>query len=272
MVLSLRAEHVRFGYGGRLPVLEDVSFEVAPGDVLWLLGPNGSGKTTLLRAVLGLHRIDAGAIHLRGRNVRAMTPADAAREVAYVPQSTPAIFPFRAFDVVLMGRTPHLRFMTGPDDGDRRRARSAMSELGIADLADRRFDELSGGERQMVLIARALAQESPVLVLDEPCAGLDFGNQVRILETLGDLARRGHGILVTSHLPDHAFAVGNKVALLARGRLRGPGAPRDVITAEALSDLYGTAIEVVSVSVKDGPAPAVSVCIPLMAHREESRR
>lgn len=266
--MVLRLEHVRFSYDGGPPVLDDVSFELVAGDVLWLLGPNGSGKTTLLQCVLGLHRIAEGSIQVRGRDVRALSPPQMAREVAYVPQSTPAIFPFLASDVVLMGRSPHLRFMASPTSDDRRLAVAAMTRLGIAHLAERRFDELSGGERQMVLIARALSQGSEVLVLDEPCAGLDYGNQVRILQTLRALSQQGYSILSSSHLPDHAFVVGNKVALLKRGRLRGPGSPRQIITADALSDLYGTAIEVIDVDVRGSGATDLSVCVPLLAARE----
>lgn len=268
MVLTLEVEHVRFGYGGE-PVLSDVSFGLAAGDVLCLLGPNGSGKSTLLRCVLGLLRIAAGSIRVGGRELAALTPRQVARELAYVPQSAPAVFPFSAFDLVLMSRTAHLGFLANPTAADRRRALAAMEELGVGHLAWRRVQELSGGERQMVLIARALAQDSKVLVMDEPCAGLDYGNQVRILESLRALARRGYSILMSSHLPDHAFLVGNKVALLAHGRLRGPGLPSAVITAEALSDLYGTKVRVVTVKVTEGPATDVSVCVPVMRDREE---
>lgn len=269
MVLTLEVEHVRFGYGDGPPVLGDVSFGLAAGDVLCLLGPNGSGKSTLLRCVLGLHRLAAGSIRVSGRELTRLTPGQTARELAYVPQSAPAVFPFSAFDLVLMGRSAHLRFMASPTGADRRCALAAMDQLGIADLAHRRFHELSGGERQMVLIARALAQGSKVLVMDEPCAGLDYGNQTKILQTLRALARQGYSILMSSHLPDHAFLVSNKVALLKHGRLEGPGPPREVITAAALADLYGTAVRVITVKVTESPAVELSLCIPLMHDRED---
>ncbi len=258
----LEAAHVRFGYGADRAVLDDVSFALAAGDVLWLMGPNGSGKTTLLRCVLGLERIRAGSIRLGGRDLHALAPAEIARELAYVPQSTPAVFPFVAFDVVLMGRSPHLRFMASPTRGDRERSMDAMTDIGIDHLARRRFDELSGGERQMVLIARALAQGSKVLVMDEPCAGLDYGNQARILRTITRLARQGYSLLVTSHVPDHALRVGTHAALLQHGRLRGPGPARDVITSAALTELYGTGIEVVEV---EAAHDRVGLCVPLLS-------
>ena len=134
---------------------------------------------------------------MNGRELARLTPGQRARELAYVPQNAPAVFPFSAFDLVLMGRTAHLRFMTSPTAADRRYALTAMDQLGIVHLADRRFHALSGGERQMVLIARALAQGSQVLVMDEPCAGLDFGNQATILRTLRGLARQGYTILMS---------------------------------------------------------------------------
>jgi iron complex transport system ATP-binding protein len=268
----LEIERVRFGYGRGPVVLDDVSFALGAGDVLWLLGPNGSGKTTLLRCVLGLLRPTTGSIRVGGRDVSALAPAELARAMAYVPQSSPAVFPFVGFDVVLMGRSPYLRFMAGPTADDRERALAAMAELGIDDLAERRFDELSGGERQMVLIARALAQGSRLLVMDEPCAGLDYGNQVRILTTIRTLARQGYGIVLSSHVADHALLIGNRVALLQRGRMRGPGSPKEIITAAALSALYSTAIAVVEVGAANDGMTEMSLCVPLVTDRPEALR
>jgi iron complex transport system ATP-binding protein len=264
----LEVERVRFSYGHGPLVLHDVSFTLEAGDVLWLLGPNGSGKTTLLRCVLGLHPLTTGSIRVGGRDVSALAPTELARVMAYVPQSLPAALPFTAFEVVLMGRSPYLRFMASPTDADRALTLAAMTELGVDALAERRFDELSGGERQMVLIARALAQGSRLLVMDEPCAGLDYGNQVRILTTIRMLARHGYGIVLSSHVADHALLVGNLVALLRQGRLQGPGSPRDVITAATLTELYGTAIAVVDVAPDDDGTPAQSLCVPLLTDGE----
>jgi iron complex transport system ATP-binding protein len=260
----LVAEGIRAGYGGGPPVLRDVSFDLAEGDVLCLLGPNGSGKSTLLRCVLGLHRVGAGSIRVGGEDIATLSPRQVARRLAYVPQAAPAVFPFAAYDLVLMGRTAHLGFMASPTAADRTAALGAMEELGVASLAARPFHELSGGERQMVLIARALAQGSRVLVMDEPCSGLDYGNQMRILKTLRGLARRGYAVLMSSHLPDHAFMIGSRVALLKRGRLTGPGAPAAIVTAEALSDLYGTDVRVLSVKVTDAPGGDLSLCVPVL--------
>jgi iron complex transport system ATP-binding protein len=269
MVLTLTVEHLRFRYGERFPLLEDISFELAVGDVLCLLGPNGSGKTTLLRCLLGVHRLTAGSIQVGGRSLTALTAKELARQVAYVPQRSPAVFPYTAFDFVLMGRSPHLRGMGGPSATDRDTTLAAMRHLGIAHLEARRFPELSGGEQQLVLIARALAQGSRVLIMDEPTANLDYGNQVRILHVLHTLAGEGYSILMSSHVPDHAFLVCNKVALLRQGRLHGPGAPQEILTDAILSDLYGTAIRVLRVPLAARPTAERFLCVPLMHDQKE---
>lgn len=258
MVLTLHAEGLRFAYPGGRPLLDDVSFDLAASEILCLLGPNGTGKTTLLRCLLGLERLHAGRVAVQGRDLAGLGPAETARLMAYVPQETAAVFPFLARDVVLMGRNPHLGFMAGPTETDHRAAQDALARLGIAHLGSRRFHELSGGERQMVLVARALAQGSRVLVMDEPCSGLDLGNQVRILGVIRDLARDGYAVLLTSHLPDHAFQLGGLAALLKDGRMQGPAPADDLLDATLLGALYDTPIAVIQAG--DGRR----VCVPAM--------
>jgi iron complex transport system ATP-binding protein len=270
MVLTLCVERLSFSYGGDVPLLNDVSFALAAGDVLCILGPNGSGKTTLLRCLLGIHRTAVGTIRVRGRDLAALGAKQVARELAYVPQGTLTDLPHTAFDVVLMGRSSHLRFMAGPTTADRHLALAAMEQLGIVHLAARRFPELSGGERQMVCIARALAQGSTVLLMDEPTAHLDYGNQVRILHTIRALAQQGYSILLSTHAPDHALFVANKVALLKDGQLHGPGAPQEIMTDTTLSELYGTAIRVLHTRLPGYPTLEVSLCVPLMNAEEET--
>lgn len=267
MVLSLAVRGLSFAYPGGPKLLDDVSFDLAAGRVLTLLGPNGTGKTTLIRCLLGLERPAAGRIEVDGRDLARLAPAEAARRVAYVPQDTGAAFAFLAADVVLMGRSPHLRFMAGPTDDDRRLARAAMSRLGIGHLSERPFPELSGGERQMVLVARALAQGARILVMDEPCAGLDLGNQARLLRIVRELALDGYAVLLTTHLPDHAFALGGEAALLKDGRLVGPAAPEALLDADALGALYD--IPVAVIRVPSGPAAGQVLCAPILG---EERR
>lgn len=258
MVLSIEAQGLAFAYPGGPPVLRDVGLALEAGQTLSLLGRNGTGKTTLLRCVLGLERPQRGRVAIAGRDIATLSAAAIARLVAYVPQGTVQVFPFPVFDVVLMGRSAHLRFMAGPTEEDRRLALGALVRLGIAHLAERPFHELSGGERQMVLIARALAQGSRALVMDEPCAGLDVGNQVLMLGTIRALAREGYAILLTTHAPDHAFALGGQAALLKDGVLQGPAAPDALLDDATLGQLYDTPVEVVAL------AGGRRVCVPAM--------
>jgi len=264
MVLSLDARDLRFAYPGGRTLLDGVTLGVAPGEALCLLGPNGTGKTTLLRCLLGLETVRGGSIRVDGSDLASLSPVEAARRMAYVPQNTGAAFPFQVFDVVLMGRTPHLRFLASPTDEDRHRCQEALARLGIAHLARRLYHELSGGERQMVLLARALAQGAPILIMDEPCAGLDLGNQVQLLRTIRDLAGAGYSIVLTTHLPDHAFALGGPVALLKDGRLQGPAATETLLTPDRLAALYDTPVEVIAATMADGRVR--TLCVPVMSN------
>jgi len=258
----LQVEGLRFAWPSGRTILDDISFNLRAGVPLALLGPNGTGKTTLLRCLLGLERMQAGRVTVDGQNLSTLSRAAVARLVAYVPQASATAFAFRVADIVLMGRTPHLGFMAGPADRDLRAAAAATTRLGIGHLADRAFDELSGGERQMVLVARALAQGARVLVLDEPCANLDIANQMRIITILRALAAEGYAILLTTHLPDHTFLLGGHAGLLKDGHLLGPAPPAELLTAPMLESLYGTPIEVVA--VPDGRARGQVVCVPVM--------
>src|SRR5690606_25320780 len=176
----LAAHRLGFGYRGK-PVGRDADIEVHAGEVVCLLGPNGSGKTTLFKTMLGLLPPQAGEVRVGGRPLAALTRAEIARAVAYVPQAHAAHFPFRVADMVAMGRTAHLGPFAAPGRQDRAKAQAALEALGIAALAETEYTRISGGQRQLVLVARALAQDAPAIVMDEPTASLDFGNQVVVL-------------------------------------------------------------------------------------------
>ena len=178
MMLSLH--DISVGYGTRT-VVYDVSFRIRTGEVVCLLGPNGSGKTTLFKAMLGLLPLQAGEMRLEGKNVRRWSRRDYARHIAYVPQLHVPSFPYTVLDMVSMGRTPYLGACSSPGPSDRRIANEVMEEISIAHLRDRPYTEISGGERQLVLIARALAQRPQFLIMDEPTSHLDYGNQIRTL-------------------------------------------------------------------------------------------
>ena len=251
----LAAQGLGFGYRGA-PIGRDLDLEVRAGEIVCLLGPNGSGKTTLFKTVLGLLPAQAGRVLLRGSDIDAMPRQEIARGVAYVPQAHMANFAFRVADMVVMGRTAHLGLFAGPSSADRAKAQAALEALGIGDLAGAEYTRISGGQRQLALVARALAQDAPAIVMDEPTANLDFGNQVVVLSEVKRLAQRGLAVLLSTHDPDHAFSIGDRVALMDKGTLVAQGAPVDVLTPARLRAVYG-----VNVAVERLPQGQI-VCAP----------
>jgi len=239
----LAARRLGFGYGAKA-VGRDVDLEVRAGEVVCLLGPNGSGKTTLFKTILGLLPAQAGEVFVDGVAMGQLTRPEIARRVAYVPQAHAAHFPFRVIDMVVMGRTAHLGLFATPSHEDRRRALGALTTLGIGELADIEYTRISGGQRQLALIARALAQDAPAIVMDEPTASLDFGNQVTVLAEVKRLAGLGLAVLLSTHDPDHAFSISHRVALLDAGRLIAQGSPHEVLTPARLLDVYGVTVAV----------------------------
>jgi iron complex transport system ATP-binding protein len=243
----LEARGVSFGFPGRT-VGRDVSLALRAGEVMCVLGPNGGGKTTLFRTLLGLLPLQAGEVRLGGSALASLSRGEVARLAGYVPQGHTAYFAYTLRQFVLMGRTARVGAFAVPGSADRRVADEALEWLGIAGLAERPINEVSGGERQLALVARALAQEPKLLVMDEPTASLDFGNQVRVLERVLALAASGIAILFSSHDPDHAFLGAHRALLLGEGRVLEAGAPREVVRAETLQRLYGVPVEVVAVA------------------------
>jgi iron complex transport system ATP-binding protein len=253
----LEVRDLAFGFPGRT-VGRDVSFTLAAGEAMCVLGPNGGGKTTLFRTILGLLEPHGGAVRVESADLHELSRSEVARRVGYVPQGHAAYFAFTVREFVLMGRTAHLGAFASPAKRDVLVAERALKSLGIAHLADRPVTEISGGERQLALVARALAQEPRLLVLDEPTASLDFGNQVRVLQKVAALARSGIAVLFSSHDPDHAFLCASRALLLAEGRVLEIGAPREVIRADTLERMYRVSVQVV-------PLPGgMHTCLPGM--------
>jgi iron complex transport system ATP-binding protein len=252
----LEVSGLTVGYRERT-VGSDIGFAIAAGEVLCLLGPNGGGKTTLLKTILGLVRPLGGRIAIAGDDVALWSPRQRALAIGYVPQSGAGAFPFTVREMVLMGRTAHIGPFSSPSAADHDAADAAIDQLGIAKLADRDWLRISGGERQLALIARALAQAPRLLLLDEPTASLDFGNQLRVLQQIRRLAERGLAVLFTTHHPEQAFASADRVAMLHEGKLVRLGAPADVITPDSMRLVYD--VEVAVLPVGDG---TMKVCLP----------
>jgi iron complex transport system ATP-binding protein len=243
----LQAFQVCFKRGQR-SILDRVDLLFTAGEILALLGVNGAGKSTLLRCLLGLLKPSSGAITLNGKPLADYSPRQLARHLAYVPQAHLAPFPYSVRQVVTMGRLPHHGPFSAPSVADQEAVENALCLLGIQALAMRPYTELSGGERQLTLIARALAQGARTLVMDEPTAGLDFGHQLRLLERIEDLANAGYAILKTTHHPDHALACATRVALLHEGRIIADGVPEQVLSPATMRHLYQVDVELVLAS------------------------
>lgn len=258
---TLEACDLTCGYGTKA-VIRNVSFKIQSGDIICLLGPNGVGKTTLFKTLLGFQKPISGNVHIDGTDRSTMTRRQIAQKVAYVPQLHSTPFTFSALDVVLTGCSAHLGLFQNPTKKDYQRADLVFGELGILDLKDRTFVHLSGGEQQMVLIARSLMQDSNILIMDEPTAALDFGNQIRVLSCIEGMARRGHAIVMTSHNPDQAFLCCSKSLLVLDDATIISGSTDDVITEENLTKAYGVPVRVAL--THDAKGNRLKTCVPLL--------
>ena len=228
-----------FSYNKSSPVLKDVSFSVNRGELMAILGPNGAGKTTLLRCIMGMLKWSSGKSLLDGEDIRALPASKLWQKLAYVPQARSASGAFTAFETVLLGRSSHLNVFAAPKKEDVQKAESALERLGIAYLADKKCSELSGGELQMVLIARALAAEPEILVLDEPESNLDFKNQLIVLDTMSALTREGMSCVFNTHYPAHALSRADKSLILSKGGKNVFGETNEVLTRDSIRSCFG---------------------------------
>ena len=232
----LEVRDLHFSYG-REPVLEGVSFDAAAGVLCGLFGPNGSGKTTLFRCCLNFLKY-RGRVSMQGQDASRLGVRGLARLAAYVPQEHKPPFPYLVREVVLMGRTPHLGSGFAIAAEHHSAAEQAMEQLGLSGLASRPYNQLSSGQRQMVLLARALAQDTPLMFLDEPTSALDFKNQMRIWGLVRDIAAAGKTVVVCSHDPNHVAWYCDTVVMMNRDGIAARGAPRQVMTQEVLDKIY----------------------------------
>ena len=263
--MILQIQNLSFSFS-EAPLLRDLSLTVEKGEIVCLLGPNGSGKTTLLDCVLGFHRTFSGKVSLCGKDVLACTRQTLARQAAYVPQSHTPAFPYTVREIVLMGRSAQAGLLGAPGKEDRALCDAALRRVGIEALADRPYTSLSGGELKLVLLARALAQQTPLIVLDEPTSSLDFKNELLFLDTLADLAKNdGLAVLMATHALNHPFYFESKglpvrAVMLRKGQSARCGAPGALLTAQTLLEVYGVRAAILDVADEAGtPAKTIAV-------------
>jgi len=254
LILDVKSLSFTYGTGA---VFEDVSFSIEKGKVMCILGPNGAGKSTLIKCIAGILQPSGGSISILGRDTSLLNQSEIAKGIGYVPQQNDTVFPFTVLDFVAMGRTPHLSMFSSPKEDDIMITRESLKMVGISELEGSIFSKLSGGQRQLVMIARALTQKPSLLLLDEPTSHLDFGNQVKVLEIIKKLAVSGMSILMNTHMPDHAFLVGDNAAVLSGNRMMSVGKVADVVNNINMSSAYGIDVVVREIEEMDR-----KVCIP----------
>lgn len=256
----IRVREASFRYGSR-EILTSLSLDVQRGEILSVLGPNGCGKTTLLRCIAGALTPSSGSVEIGGDDVQALAAPARARRIGFLFQDHAPSFPFAVRDVVLMGRGPHLGLLGFPGEHDRALADAALERIGLLHLKERPYTRLSGGERQLVLLARILAQSPEVILLDEPTSHLDLRNQVLTLRIVRSLAAEGLTMVMTTHDPNHALWFGGRAALMKDGRFIAVGPAPDVMTEVTLTFTYGVDVALFSHRSQVG-SKELHVCSP----------
>lgn len=236
---------LHFSYG-KHPVLEGIDFALHRGEVVSLLGPNGCGKSTLIRLILKLIHAKQGEIWLQNQSIHRYSHRKIAKHIAYIPQYHNVPFNYSVLEMVMMGRVSKSGFFAAASMNDRDTAFASLERIGIDHLAHRPFGQLSGGQKQMVLLARALTQEVNTFIMDEPVSGLDYGNQIRLLELINDLAAQGYTFLKTTHYPDHALMVSTRVVVMNHGKIIANGNPEDVINPAMIREVYGIEADLIT--------------------------
>ena len=245
MTILLKALNLSFAYQTEKTVLHDVSLDLHSGEVLYILGPNGGGKTTLLHIMAGLLTPDAGEVILTEKPLEAYSATDRAKLIGLIPQLHTPAFAYTVQDMVMMGRAPHLGWLSSPSKADEAIIEEALEQVGLYELRNRAYTSISGGERQLVLIARGLAQKCRILLMDEPTAHLDLSNQHRVLEIINQLSRQGLSFIISSHSPNDALSYADNVILLNGGWVTEYGPPKQTLTEPMISSVYGIKTEVI---------------------------
>ncbi|MDR1014705.1 MAG: ABC transporter ATP-binding protein [Coriobacteriales bacterium] len=258
--MSLSVDSISYAYPKGRQLFCDLSFSLSAGEILTVIGPNGIGKSTLLDCLAGLIEPGTGSIRLEDTDILVLSKAELARQIGYARQQFVSLPGYSVLDYVLMGRAPHISLFASPGEGDLAVARDCLDELGLSHLGKSKLSTLSGGERQQVELARVLAQQPSILILDEPTASLDFANQTKVLTQLKELAARNYIVIITTHNPNHAMEFGSKVGLL--GWPKGGFSELDPtqLTSEMLSDLYGVEVSIVKAEGSERRLCVVGSC------------
>ncbi|MDD2556611.1 MAG: ABC transporter ATP-binding protein [Syntrophaceticus sp.] len=264
--MSIQVSGLSFSYGEN-QVLDHVNFTAQDNQLLSILGPNGVGKTTLFRCILGLLNGYQGQILLDGTDIEGLGIEERAKLIAYIPQSHYPAFNYSVFDMVLMGTSVQVSAFSLPGKKQKWLVETALNRLGINHLKNRGFTRISGGEKQLVLLARALVQEAKILIMDEPTSNLDFGNQVRVLTEIKSLAKEGYTIVQSTHNPDQTFLFSDRVLAMKEGKVLASGTPGEIFTADLIHSLYGVDVEMESLYHDQA-----RVCIPKGVVEEEREK
>lgn len=252
--MPIELKNVSYSYGS-FEAVKNITFTANRGDLVAVLGPNGAGKSTLFKCMLGLLRGYGGEIDICHKDIRTLSRPQLSRMAAYIPQSAEPVFNYTVEDTVLMGTTGSLGLLSAPKQAQREAALAAIKAVGIEGLAKRGVGQLSGGERQLVLIARAMAQNAKILIMDEPTANLDYGNQQRVLEQVSALAKKGYTVILSTHNPEHAFRYATHVLALKEGSAVACGETEEMLTAELIEQLYGVRVKLTDTTPR--------TCIPV---------
>ncbi|MDO4518137.1 MAG: ABC transporter ATP-binding protein [Bacillota bacterium] len=255
----IKVSGLTFAYS-EAPVLNDINFEIGSGQLVAILGPNGAGKSTLFKCILGLIRKHKGQIFLEGKDIKHLNRKEIARIAAYIPQSERPVFNYSVRDSILMGTTGMLSPLQSPGAEHIAIADEAIDYLGIGYMADRGINEISGGERQLALLARAMAQKAKILIMDEPTANLDYGNQQHVLKHIQKMAEQGYTILLSTHNPEHALQYATHVLAIKDHRVLAAGKAEETLTEELIKEIYGLEIKILEARIGN---KLVRSCIPV---------
>jgi len=243
MTTKISISSASFSYGEKA-IWEDISLDIGKGEVLSILGPNGCGKTTLLNCIHGDLILESGEINIDGKEIQEMSSRQVAQKMGYVFQEHSAPFPYTSLEIVRMGRAAYRGLFQSPTGKDTEIALNIMKEMGIEHLATKRYTKISGGERQLILIARTLCQDPDIILFDEPTSHLDFKNQALVLETINKLVNSGLTIIMTSHFPNHAWFLTSRVAMMGYNGFVAVGPAEEVMIEENLSEVYDVNVKV----------------------------